>query len=156
MNTIFITHKENYELVKDLIDVWSIEDNNIIKAYIQECTENTLNDLKEKLHDIYLSIIETTQSSVYRIIRQSLFRSDSESDSESDYEPEPEPQEPQEPQPETHIMIKASENQWKEIKSAKTGARCPVCLEDLEAMKEVAELSCTFQADIGGKHFMCT
>ena len=29
-------------------------------------------------------------------------------------------------------------------------------MEDMEDMTEVAELSCTYDAETGGKHFMCT
>jgi hypothetical protein len=54
------------------------------------------------------------------------------------------------------VTMRATGNQWKEIMSAAEGARCPLCLEDLESMTEMAELSCTYDAETGGKHFMCT
>ena len=54
------------------------------------------------------------------------------------------------------VTMRATSNQWEEIMSAAKGARCPLCLEDLESMTEMAELSCTYDAETGGKHFMCT
>jgi hypothetical protein len=54
------------------------------------------------------------------------------------------------------VTVRATRNQWEEIMSAAEGARCPLCLEDLESMTEMAELSCTYDAETGGKHFMCT
>lgn len=54
------------------------------------------------------------------------------------------------------VTMRATRNQWEEIMSAAEGARCPLCLEDLNDMTEMAELSCTYDADTGGKHFMCT
>ena len=54
------------------------------------------------------------------------------------------------------VTVRATRNQWEEIMSAAKGARCPLCLEDLESMTEMAELSCTYDAETGGKHFMCT
>ena len=54
------------------------------------------------------------------------------------------------------VTMRATRNQWEEIMSTAEGARCPLCLEDLESMTEMAELSCTYDAETGGKHFMCT
>ena len=54
------------------------------------------------------------------------------------------------------VTMRATSNQWREIMSAAEGARCPLCLEDLNSMTEMAELSCTYDAETGGKHFMCT
>lgn len=59
-------------------------------------------------------------------------------------------------QMQSSVTMRATSNQWEEIMSAAEGARCPLCLEDLESMTEMAELSCTYDAETGGKHFMCT